>query len=218
MDTRSESQRKDRRILRTKNYLRNAALDLIVERGEFNSIQISEIADKANVARSTFYLHYGDKEELIYDALDHEFNQFLTAIRDRYQKVYAPVNLLFLLCYTREHPRYFQVVLNSVGTTKAFEQTRHIFEKWLTNLIDFSVFETTVPYQLISYHISGTIFNLIKWWLTDGDDHSPEDVEKFGMELIMNGVLKIIGLNSKKELDAIFRQQIENRERGNTGH
>ena len=121
MDRSTESAKEDRRITRTKNYMRNAILDLITERGEYNSIQINAIADKADVARSTFYLHYADKEELLYDALDGEFNKFLTEIQNYYEKPQAPLHLLSLLSYVRDHPRYFQVVLNSVGTSQAFE-------------------------------------------------------------------------------------------------
>ena len=209
MDTSTKTKHEDRRVTRTKNYMRNAILDLITERGEYNSVQINEIADKADVARSTFYLHYADKEELLYDALNHEFHQFLDAIREHHQQDFAPVNLLYILAYVKEHPRYFQVVLNTVGTTKAFDQTRKTFEEVLIGWIDFSVFDASVPHELITYHLSGTIINTIKWWLETEKDHSPEEMKEYIFALLFSGILNIIGLNSKDELDEIFMQQIE---------
>ena len=208
MDTSTKTKHEDRRVTRTKNYMRNAILDLIAERGEYNSIQISEITEKADVARSTFYLHYGDKDKLLYDALDYDFHNFINEIREHHQLEFAPINLLNILAYVKEHPRYFQVVLNTVGTTKAFEQTRKTFEEFLVGWIDFSVFDPSVPTNMITYHISGTIMNMIKWWLEIDNDHSPEDMKEFIFELLFSGILKIVGFNTKAELDEVFTRQI----------
>jgi len=209
MDKRTESAKEDRRITRTKNYLRNAILDLTAERGEFNSIQLNQIADKADVARSTFYLHYADKEELLYDALYIEFHKLLAEIREHHQEEYAPLNLLNILTYVKDHPRYFQVMLNTVGTTKAFDQTRKTFEELLVGWVDFSVFDAAVPHNLITYHLSGTIINTIKWWLETENDHSPEDMKNYIFDLLFSGILQIVGLNTKDEMDEIFIQQIK---------
>ena len=214
MDKSTESKFEDRRVIRTKNYLRNAILDLTIERGEFSSIQINEITHRADVARSTFYLHYTDKDELLYDALDYEFHIFMDEIREHYQQDFAPLNLINILTYVNDHPRYFQVVLNTVGTTKAFDQTRKTFEKFLVGWIDFSVFDASVPHDLITYHISGTIINTIKWWLETESDHSPEEMKEFIFDLLFSGILQIVGLKKKSELDDIFRQQITERVTG----
>lgn len=214
MDTSTKLQYQDRRVTRTKNFLRNAILDLVVERGEFNTIQINDIADKADLARSTFYLHYSDKEELLYDALDYEFHKFFNEIQEYHQKEYASIHLLSILKYVCDNPRYFQVVLNSVGTTKAFEQTRKTLGELLLSWVDFSIFDSSVPHDLIIYHISGTIINSIKWWLETGNEYSPEEMNNFIFDLIFNGTLKAIGLNTKDELDNIFIQQILEREQG----
>ena len=54
----------DRRIQRTRQFLRTALLELIKEKG-YDAISIEEITERANVGRATFYLHYKDKEDLL---------------------------------------------------------------------------------------------------------------------------------------------------------
>ncbi len=203
--------RRDRRIARTKKYLRSAVLDLTVERGEFNSIQIIEITERANVARSTFYLHYSDKEELLYDALQCEFNQLMMDIQDHYQNRYAPIHLSSFLRYVYRNPRYFQVVLTCVGTTRAFEQTRSIIESWLAGFIDFSLLQSSVPGEVLTYHISNSVLNMVRWWLGQEEDIPPETVERYCMSLLFDGVLKTVGLESKQELDEEFWRQVVKR-------
>lgn len=55
---------KDRRVQRTEHLLHDALSSLIREK-EYDSIAVTEILDRANVGRSTFYAHFRDKDELL---------------------------------------------------------------------------------------------------------------------------------------------------------
>jgi AcrR family transcriptional regulator len=59
----------DRRVLKTKAALRDAMLDLMALRG-WDELTIQEICDHANVGRSTFYVHYQSKEDLLSEGLN----------------------------------------------------------------------------------------------------------------------------------------------------
>jgi len=50
----------DRRIQKTRTLLREALVSLIREKN-YDSIAVKEILDRANVGRSTFYMHCRDK-------------------------------------------------------------------------------------------------------------------------------------------------------------
>jgi AcrR family transcriptional regulator len=54
----------DRRIARTHARLTAALIELLLERG-WEGIGVAELCERADVARSTFYLHYANKEELL---------------------------------------------------------------------------------------------------------------------------------------------------------
>ena len=53
----------DRRVQRTRELLQKALIELIRERG-YEAITIQNIVDRANIGRTTFYLHYNSKDEL----------------------------------------------------------------------------------------------------------------------------------------------------------
>ncbi len=61
-----EKNKIDRRVQKTKKYLTEALIDLILEKG-YEKVTIQNIIDKANVGRSTFYSHYENKEQLLLD-------------------------------------------------------------------------------------------------------------------------------------------------------
>lgn len=59
----------DRRVRRTDEALMRALIELILERG-FESITVSEIAERADVGRSTFYAHFADEEDLLQGSIE----------------------------------------------------------------------------------------------------------------------------------------------------
>src|SRR5678816_2441110 len=63
------SDKQDRRSQRTRHLLSAALVELIREK-DYNTITVSDIIDRANVGRSTFYAHYRDKDDLFVGEMD----------------------------------------------------------------------------------------------------------------------------------------------------
>lgn len=59
---------KDRRFIKNKKEIRRVYIDLVIEKG-YKKITISDIAERADINRMTFYAHY--------DAVEDVFNEFL---------------------------------------------------------------------------------------------------------------------------------------------
>ena len=60
--------RRERRKLKTRNDLKQATEELLIEVG-FDALNIQKITDHADLARATFYLHFGDIEEAVWAVL-----------------------------------------------------------------------------------------------------------------------------------------------------
>ena len=59
-----EPEKKDRRTRKTRQILREALLMLLKEK-RYEDISVQDIIERADVARSTFYVHYVDKDDLL---------------------------------------------------------------------------------------------------------------------------------------------------------
>src|SRR3954451_9882475 len=59
----------DRRVRRTQRVLAQALIALTLEKGYAN-ITIRDITERAGVGYATFFRHYRDKDELLYEMLD----------------------------------------------------------------------------------------------------------------------------------------------------
>lgn len=54
----------DRRVRRTRRALREALIELTLERG-WDDVSVLEVCSRADVGRSTFYTHFADKDEVL---------------------------------------------------------------------------------------------------------------------------------------------------------
>jgi AcrR family transcriptional regulator len=55
----------DRKRRRAKEAIRRAALELFSERG-FDAVSVTDIAERAEVGRTTFFRYFGDKQEVLF--------------------------------------------------------------------------------------------------------------------------------------------------------
>src|SRR5437016_7816221 len=77
--TSSINQSTDLRARRTRKWLQAALIGLMKEKS-FQDIQITELTERAQVSRPTFYLHFRSKEELLLSHVDVIFDEFHTDV------------------------------------------------------------------------------------------------------------------------------------------
>jgi AcrR family transcriptional regulator len=60
----SDNARVDRRVRRTRDAVQTTLIRLMIEK-DYSEITVQDIADRADVSRSTFYMHYADKDDVL---------------------------------------------------------------------------------------------------------------------------------------------------------
>lgn len=98
--------KQDRRVRYTQMVLKEALLELLQDR-PIDRINVKEICDRADINRSTFYVHYGSPQELLdsikddmYDEIkqaDKGFTDMHTFLTDIFDVIYKYRKLLTLL-------------------------------------------------------------------------------------------------------------------------
>lgn len=64
----------DKRILKTKRRLRTALIELL-EEAPYEHLSVTDLCRKSGVSRITFYVHYGDKNEMVSEWFDEMFER-----------------------------------------------------------------------------------------------------------------------------------------------
>lgn len=61
--------RQQKRKLRTRNLLKETTERLLIEHG-YHALTVQQITDSADLARGTFYVHFADKEAVVWELLE----------------------------------------------------------------------------------------------------------------------------------------------------
>ncbi len=172
----------DKRVQRTQQALRNALLDLIIERG-YEKLSVQDILDRACVGRATFYLHYRSKEDLLRKGLDGLRDHLMQEWQSASQWATVPrVPLGFSLGFFRHvdsHRRLYRAV---VGRESGVIVDRHL-RRVLADLVRSDLMalrkrtQLSIHDDLSLQYVVGALMSVVTWWLDRNIKLSPEQVD-----------------------------------------
>jgi len=202
----------DRRVQRTLQSLRTALLELINEKN-YDEISIEEITERANVGRTTFYLHYKDKEDLLmeeFSAIMYEraqvlseipFSVWVPASEEALKKSIALQPLLLGFEHIHNNSELYNLFLKSTNSSKIVERIRQISTDAIVRFVETKM-ETDpipllaeVPIEFFAAFFSGALISVVGWWIREDMRHSPEEVTNMFRSLFFSGATGTLGFS-----------------------
>lgn len=176
----------DRRILRTRTLLLSALMELITERG-FESITIQDITDRANVARTTFYLHYASKEELLFQGLYAQYEDLLQKIEPGKMDSTADWQHL------AKHSEFYKTMFGEKGSQFFTVQILNFLETLMLKqvVLPRKGEQSLLPDEMVAAYLAGAQYGLWRWWLTNNQPIPIEEVAEAGQSLAERGLYQI---------------------------
>ena len=197
----------DLRVIRTKESIRDALVELIDEKG-FEAITVKDITTRAKINRGTFYAHYQDKfdlmtkcEEEIMLEMSRIAKQIfpgVIAALETNSPTLAPFPLAVLIFeYLNENSGFMKAVLGPKGDLSF--QTRLKDFMWNTlfgNDPNALIKEENllVPGQYLASYIASAHIGVIQQWLDSGRKESPYEMARILSTITVNGPFFAAGL------------------------
>ncbi|MEI4620452.1 TetR/AcrR family transcriptional regulator [Bacillus cereus] len=103
----------DRRIVKTKEAIKNAFVELMSEKN-FDQITIQDITDRANIGRRTFYSHYLDKYDLLDKFTEEHINELEKICAWSSDLDFIDANVIWFE-YLENNYSFFSTLLKSKG-------------------------------------------------------------------------------------------------------
>ncbi len=181
----------DPRIIRTRKLLREALIALVAEQG-YDKIMIQDIAERATLNRATFYLHYKEKDELLYDCAQVLFEEMLAGLQLRntpptemLQRLNNPETLIPLFQHFKTYAHFYKVVLGAKGVPSFATSVREYFADTFKSLMMGQLrTENTGLSEVMVHFISAGILGLVAWWLENDLPYSPEAMSANTLQLV----------------------------------
>lgn len=201
----AESVRKpDRRILRTRQLLRDALLALIAEKG-YQEITVQDVTDRANVARTTFYLHYKDIDDLLFSSMADMYQDLFTEWEQRTPALLDPGSNVQDYEGDFEHvaqyASFYRVMMSENGSMKFMVRVQQYLtvamEQTLRRVIPPGQ-EPSVPLDMLAAMLAGVEIGVMMWWIQSDMPYTPEAMSRLCDRFSRPGVLAVLGLEMKQ--------------------
>ena len=159
---------RDRRVRRTRKLLHDAFLELVIEKG-YEKTTIQDILDRADVGRSTFYVHYRDKEALLtasFDGMRDQLEGELAEISATSAvDVALPAALLFEHAYRNQ--RVYRALCGRQGGALVQRYQRRLIGDLLRKHLrpPFTQTGTGVPADVAAEFYASAALGLLVWWI-----------------------------------------------------
>ena len=171
----------DRRVQRTRELLQKSLIDLINEYG-YEAITIQDIVDRADIGRTTFYLHYSSKDELLMSCHGSIIREFHIGARhlsrEQFLSTDTPTGMISAYKHLLEKRALLYSVFQGRNSLSILRQIRDWnAQEMQANL--HSVFvekESAIPFDLLANYLAGAQIAMLQWWLEKRRTHTPESV------------------------------------------
>lgn len=180
----------DARIRRTHERLGMALLALI-EDTPLQEVTVQQVLDRAGVGRSTFYLHFRDKNDLLLSQLEvflEIMSTKLSESQELSQRV-APVTEMF------EHIGQQRIIYRSLADSGKlhdfFDLAQDYFARGIEQRLRDSKRAAKFPPQELKARavaLAGSLLALFRWWMDRGGKEPASELDALFHRLVWEGM------------------------------
>lgn len=192
------SERYDRRVERTRNSIISAFKEMIIEK-EFKDITIKELAERANINRKTFYLHYESMEEILFDLTLEISDLLFELLNDRgfFTTGQFDISILVDSIDALINSNYeLTKKLVSANSYRFFTRNiKDLVKESFIRKIKNRVKTSNYIMNLTGDYIALGLSKVLKDWFEDPGDLTSTDIAKFASSLIYGSIKGCIEFN-----------------------
>lgn len=181
----------DERIRRTHQRLGSALVELISER-PIDDITVQEVLDRASVGRSTFYVHFRDKNDLLLSQLEMFLETMSTFLTQRKENSHRIVPVREMLEHIGGPNNKMYRALAEAGRLHDFFD---LAQGYFARGIEQRLAESKPPLKLRqrelavrSFAFAGSLLALLRWWLDRGAKESPREMDELFHRVVWDGL------------------------------
>jgi AcrR family transcriptional regulator len=179
------SNKHDRRSQRTRQALSEAFVKLLKEKG-YSAITVSDLIERANIGRSTFYSHYQDKDDLFVAQLERVIDVLSHHMPNQREVPFFPS--LGLFRHVGEEYELYKAIVWSPGIDLFVKHLQTSLSHRIEQGFQESGRNFQVPISVMANFIAGSFLTLLKWWLENKMIYSPEQMDEIFKKLTITGI------------------------------
>ena len=186
-----QQRKPDERTRRTRQRLGSALVDLIMEK-PFDDVTVQEVLDRASVGRSTFYLHFRGKDDLLLSQLEMFLEMTSTTLSLRKEKSHRVVPVEEMFAHIG-HPnnKVYCALADAGRLNDFFDLAQGYFARGIERRLRESGLVAKVPQRELAARavaFAGSLLSLLRWWLDRGAKESPAEMDRLFHRIVWSGL------------------------------
>ena len=202
--THAAAPQSDPRIIRSKAAIQQALLNQIAIGRDFESLTVSEIAERAGLTRKTFYARFGSLGQVVESVIIELFSDIASRIDDTMLRIPMTNNsgsMLVFRAYEAQR-EILAPLIRHCPTALFIKPVGFVVSNLLRRTIainDLQPMNAAEEAYLVAV-IASTIHGVLSVWVERGLSESPEQVAVFLDNLLVDGLQKLLTSHSESSL------------------
>jgi AcrR family transcriptional regulator len=180
----------DQRIERTRERLGNAYVALIHEK-PIEDVTVQDVLERASVGRSTFYLHFRDKNDLLLSQLEKFLEMMSTSLSMRKEESHRIVPVAELFAHIENQKKLYRILGDAGRLNDFFDLAQGYFARGIEQRLTESRRLSKLPQPEMGARASalaGSLLLLLRWWLDRGAKEPPQAMDELFHRMAWNGL------------------------------
>jgi AcrR family transcriptional regulator len=180
----------DERIRRTRARLGSALVALIHEK-PFNDVTVQEVLDRASVGRSTFYLHFRNKDDLLLSQLEMFLETMSAALGKRKEESHRVLPVAEMFSHIGGQNEIYRALADAGRLNDFFDLAQGYFSRAIEQRLHESRRCSHLFHQELSarsYALAASLLALLKWWVDRGAREAPRAIDELFHRIVWRGV------------------------------
>ncbi len=180
----------DERIRRTHERLGMALIELILEK-PIDKVTVQQVLDRAKVGRSTFYLHFRDKNDLLLSQLEMFLEIQSTALSIRKEESHRVVPVAEMFAHIGGQNKIYRALADSGRLNDFFDLAEGYFARGIERRLRESKRLPKLRQRELAvraFALAGSLLSLLRWWIDRGAKESPRAMDELFHRMVWNGL------------------------------
>ena len=189
-----QKKKENRRVRLTKQMIQDSLIELLNDK-PIEKISIKELCELADINRKTFYNHYGSQYDVLKEVGENITNRIVCSSMQESEGTSLPLeSQVSLIChYLQEHPTEANILLKHFTADDTVIRDM-LLKRLSVGQIGYPTFaekyDENTKKLLFHFLIHG-IYNLIRCWIMEGIDKTPEDIGALAADIALHGWLRM---------------------------
>ena len=186
----SQPRKLDERARRTRERLGSAFVALIHEK-PIEDVTVQDVLNRASVGRSTFYLHFRDKNDLLLSQLEVFLETMSSMLRVRKEASDRVVPVAEIFAHIENQRDLYRILADAGRLNDFFDLAQTYLARGIEHRLRESKHIPKIPHGELGARASalaGSLLSLLRWWLDRGAKEPPGEMDELFHRMAWNGL------------------------------